>query len=178
MTSASRPSNTSSTAPPTPTSSSGIMKASILKGIQALDETLHDNKNFTDAGIKIYFLHGTLKSKEKTIKKIDEDSFIPQPCHVKMDLKAFLEVSQSELFKTLKAKMDDELKAFLQSKIKNILKEAATLKIDTLKDELMERTTNFSNLIMKQQLIASDGCRVHSKSNQIWLVAYYLDYIG
>jgi hypothetical protein len=157
----------SSLNPTTPlVSSNNAAKAALSTGIQALHAHLRDNEAFTGLADKIIQLFFTLQTKVKTVSKFTDETYIPQSCRVKIELKGSSRMSRNEKFKTLQEDVDAEVKAF-QIKMRNHFQKAHYLEIGELRSVLHERIVTFADLLVKQKLLTTNACRVHTQSKEL-----------
>lgn len=152
---------------------SNLAKTALLAGIHALHSQLRDNDSITTIANKILQLFFTLKSKEKSHKKfVDDTTYVPLSARVKIELKGSTKIRETEKFKKLNDKMREEILSF-QTKMTAFMKTSLELEIKGINNELMEMTTQFADLIMKQQILTNKNvCRAHSDSKQLTIKVF------
>ena len=155
----------STTSLPLPAPSTVVKKA-LSNGLHVLHKTLCNDKAFTGVAMKLLQLLITLKAKEKSFTKFNDASYLPQSVRFKGDLKASKRITSSDEFVNLKDNMEAEVKAF-QVSMSGYMNNSALLELPALKREALERTTKFADLMVKQKLLASGACRVHSRSSEL-----------
>ena len=155
----------STTSSPLPAPST-VAKKALSNGLHALHETLCNDKAFTGVAMKLLQLLITLRAKEKSFTKFDDASYLPQSVRFKVDLKASKRITLSDEFVILKDNMEAEVKTF-QVAMSGYMKKSALLELKALRREALERTAKFADLMIKQKLLASGACRVHSRSSEL-----------
>jgi hypothetical protein len=157
--------DTSTTPPTAQASPSNLALAALFNGLQALHQHLRDNEVFTglaEKTLQLFFMH---ESKVKSAKKFGDETYLPQSCRVKVNLRGTQRIFKTDEFKELQEEAEADIKAF-QHKMRDHMKKANFLEITALKSELHERIVKFADLIVKQKLLLStDACRVHTQSN-------------
>lgn len=135
-------------------------------GLQALHESLRDNEVITGLAQKFLKLFILSKSKESTLRKFDDDTFIPTSCRIKVDLKGSYRISASDEFAVLTTRLKDITDAFKRDTA-NVFKASAELELKLIKQELSRMVLSFSDLLIKQKLLTKNDCRDHSLSKEL-----------
>ena len=154
------------TAPSQPASPGKAATTALSTGIQALHESLRDNEVITGLAIKFMRLFILLKSKELSLKKFDDETYIPTSCRIKVDLKGSHRISKSDKFADLTTSLTEINQKYMKDSAKVFLS-VGNLEVELIRQELAEMAVAFANLLMKQKLLMNDDCRDHSKSHEL-----------
>ena len=154
------------TVPSPPTTPSKAAMNGLLTGFQALHETLRDNEVLTGIAEKFIRQYIILHSKEESLKKFDDDTYVPLSCRVKIDLKGSHRIRKSDKFANIREKLDATTKKFQEEASKHF-QAVARLELDLIRADLAEMAVRFSDLLMKQKLLYKEDCRDHSNSNEL-----------
>jgi hypothetical protein len=147
-------------------------KTALTTGLEALHPHLCDNEHITGIARNILQLFFSLKTKEKSKKKFDDESFIPTSCRFLFKLKGTSRVCNTDEFQAMEKETKDDLDN-IAAKLTSHMKKVATLEIKMLQKELMTKTMRFSDLIVKQQLLSTNGtCRGHQFSNELTIKVF------
>lgn len=154
------------------TTPSLLAKKTLSEGLQALHPQLRDNEVIAGIAAKILQLFFTFKTKETSMKKFDDDTYLPKSCRFKGELKGSAKIRDTDAFKELSEKSHEDVLAF-QNVMKNHMKNSANLELKALRMELMEKSTRFADLITKQKLFNNKNvCRVNDKSNELTIKVF------
>ena len=160
--------------PSQPTTPSKAAMNGLLTGFQALHETLRDNEVVTSIAEKFIRQYFILHSKEESLKKFDDDAYIPLSCRVKIDLKGSYRIRMSNKFADVRKELDTVTEKFQDDAAKCFLA-AAELELDLIRSDLAEMAVKFADLLMKQKLLFKEDCRDHSKSSELITAVFIRD---
>ena len=149
------------------TTPSNAAKIALTSSIAALHQHLRDNERITsliDHILQLFFL---LHSKEASILKFEDPTYVPTSTRFKVEIRGTTRVQDNEEFKKIKEDAKADLEGFCKVMALH-MKNAATIECSMLRLELMQKTVKLTDLIVKQQLLISEHvCRGHEKSNQL-----------
>ena len=149
------------------TTPSLLAKKTLSEGLQVLHPQLCDNEVIVGKAAKLLQLFFTSKAKEQSMKKFDDDTYLPKSCRFKGELKGSARIHDMDAFKELSEKSHKDILAF-QNVMKNHMKNSANLELKALRMKIMEKSTRFTDLITKQKLFNNkNACRVHDESNEL-----------
>lgn len=166
-----------STLPPlSKTTPSHLAKVVLSSGLKALHPQLRDNDAITGIATKIIQLFFTLRSREKSVKKFEDDEYIPASCRlIKVELKGSTLIRDTDDYNKLEEESREVISTF-KNKMSKFMMRASELEIKAVQNELMEKTVKFADLIMKQQLLNEESaCREHVSSNELTIKVFYDD---
>ena len=166
MSSATKVQFSAGTAPSQPAPPGKAATTALSTGLQALHESLRDNEVITGLALKFMRLFILLKSKETSLKKFDDETYIPTSCRVKVDLKGSHRISKSDKFAELTTSLTEINRKYMKDSAKVFLS-VGNLELELIRQELAEMAVAFANLLMKQKLLTHNDCRDHSKSHEL-----------
>lgn len=132
------------------TSALAAAKATLVQGSSALPNPLQDTVK-KEAQRYVELLK-SLRGKEKSKKKYDDPSFIPQSLQVKVKLTGTSRTKKSKAFEDI-AKTADEHTRQWHLKMKQCTHLALDLEIEALKDELAQHGIRFVRLFCQAELL-------------------------
>ena len=131
-------------------------KTAFATGAHALPLAIQDSVN--SEGVNYITLLTKLRSKEKSLLKYNDDSYIPQSVQVKIKMIGSTRINQSERFKGVQNDTDMLTITYQQAVRKNT-KKVLGFELEALREDLSRIVTKITRVISRALLLQDKECR-------------------